>query len=484
MAIEFYKIPSGIRKPGKYFEINSRNAIQGLAANEISVCIIGQKTSSGSIAENTPTTVTDAGQAALYFGSGSVCHRMADAAFNANPYIDLDICAVDDNGSTQASGSVAFTGTATAAGSVDVWIGDQRISVGVSSGDTAATVGTAWYTAATQYTESLPVTMSDDAGGTITLTAKNAGTVGNYIPITKYQTTATGITTTVTAMSAGATDPDLDSDGTLDAIFPKHYDIIIVGLFDDDNLGYVSTHLQSVAGPLEQRGGIGVVGYSSIVGNAATVKTLAGTTLNEEYMTLCYIDYANSDDTPNTPPYELAAAYGAVIASETDPARPLNNIVLTGVSAPHIEDRFSRTEQEEFLDNGVTPLHVVPGEDVAIVRAISTYTTNSSSNPDPTWLDITTARTLFYLRQQLKLRLESRFPRAKLSARTPARVRTQILDVLRLTEELEITENLETWKDGVVVERNISDPNRLDCKIPADVVNGLHIIAGRIDLIL
>lgn len=474
-----------MRKPGKYFEFNARNALQGLAANDISVCIIGQKTSSGSIGENTPTEVTDSGQAALYFGSGSICHRMAISAFKANPYIDLDICAVDDNGSTgKATGTIAFSGEATAAGSVDVWIGDQRISVAVSSGDTAAAVGTAWYTAATEYTDSLPVTMVDGEAGTITFTAKNSGTVGNYIPITEYQTSATGITTTVTAMSTGATDPDLDSDGTLDAIFPKKYDVIIAGLFDETNLGYLSDHLQSVAGPLEQRGGIGAVGYSSIIGNAAAVKTLCGTTLNEEYMTLAYLDYANSDDVPNTPPYELAAAYGVVISSETDPARPLNDMILTGVSAPHIEDRFSRTEQEDFLDNGVTPLHVIPGEDVAIVRAISTYTTNSAGSPDPTWLDITTARTLFFLRQQLKLRLELRFPRSKLSSRTPARVRTQILDVLRSLESVEIIENVDIWKDGVVVERNASDPNRLDAKIPADVVNGLHLICGQISLIL
>lgn len=484
MAIEFYKIPTGIRKPGKYFEINSRNAIQGLTANDISVCIIAQRTSGGSIAENTPTTVTDAGQAALYFGNGSVAHRMAIAAFDANPYLSLDICAVDDNGSTKATGSLGFSGTATATGSVECWIGSQRISVGVSVGDTDANIGTAWYNAAQEYKDSLPVTMVDDTEGTITFTAKNAGTIGNYIPITEYQTTATGITTTATAMSGGATDPDLDSDGTLDAIFPESYDIIIVGLTDDTNLGYVSTHLQSVAGPLEQRGGIGVVGYSSIVGNSATVKTLCGTTLNEEYMTLAYLDYSNSDDVPNSPPYEIGAAYGAVIASETDPARPLNNLILNGISAPHIEDRFSRTEQEDFLDNGVTPLHVIPGEDVAIVRAISTYTTNANSTPDPTWLDITTARTLFYVRQQLKTRLELRFPRSKLSVRTPNRVKSQIIDVLRLLEEAEITENLDTWKDAIVVERNSSDANRLDCKIPADVVNGLHIIAGRLDLIL
>jgi len=38
--------------------------------------------------------------------------------------------------------------------------------------------------------------------------------------------------------------------------------------------------------------------------------------------------------------------------------------------------------------------------------------------------------------------------------------------------------------DGVIVERDSQDVNRLDAKIPVDVVNGLHVFAGRIDLIL
>ena len=38
--------------------------------------------------------------------------------------------------------------------------------------------------------------------------------------------------------------------------------------------------------------------------------------------------------------------------------------------------------------------------------------------------------------------------------------------------------------DGVMVERDLQDANRLDAKIPTDVGNGLHVFAGRIDLLL
>lgn len=51
-------------------------------------------------------------------------------------------------------------------------------------------------------------------------------------------------------------------------------------------------------------------------------------------------------------------------------------------------------------------------------------------------------------------------------------------------EDLEIVEEVDANKDGLIVERDLQDANRLNAKIPTDVVNGLHVFAGRIDLLL
>jgi phage tail sheath gpL-like len=77
-----------------------------------------------------------------------------------------------------------------------------------------------------------------------------------------------------------------------------------------------------------------------------------------------------------------------------------------------------------------------------------------------------------------------RFPREKLSTKTPPKVKSELLDVLFKLEDLEIVEEVDANKDGLVVEKDLQDPNRLDAKIPVDVVNGLHVFAGRIDLLL
>ena len=119
-----------------------------------------------------------------------------------------------------------------------------------------------------------------------------------------------------------------------------------------------------------------------------------------------------------------------------------------------------------------------------IVRAITTYTLDAQGIEDVSLLDTTTIATLDYVRKACRERVALRFPRAKLSSKTPDRVRNELIDVLLKLEELEIVEEVAANLDGLLVERDLQDANRLDAKIPADVVNGLHVFAGRIDLLL
>jgi phage tail sheath gpL-like len=173
-----------------------------------------------------------------------------------------------------------------------------------------------------------------------------------------------------------------------------------------------------------------------------------------------------------------------MIASEEDPARPLNTLVLTGIKVPPVTQRLGRTEQETALANGVTPLEVAAGDVIQIVRAVTTYTKSAAGATDVSLLDLTTIRTLYYVRMACRDRIRLRFPRSKLSKKTPEAVRGELLDVLLKLEELEIVEEVEANAVGLVVERSEQDVSRLNSSIPTDVVNGLHVFAGRIDLLL
>lgn len=468
--IEFEKIPSSIRKPGRYLEFNTSLAVRTLPANRQKMLIIAQRLAAGTVAALAPTAVFSDADAALYFGEGSTAHLMVRAAIKANPYLDLTVCAMDDSvGAVAAIGTITIANAATSSGYLRLYVGNHRVEIAIARNDAAAVVAAALNEELGKHPD-LPV-ISEIAGAVLTLTARNTGPVGNQIDITA-EVVAQGTTATVVPLANGFILPAPTA--ALAKVLSQQFDIIVMPYQGDFELNMLRDHLDLVSGPMEQRPGVGVFALDA---SLATATTLAAA-IDSGRMVCAYLRGTK------TPGYELAAAYAAVLASEEDPARPLNTLELKGVSVPDITQRLTRTEQEACLANGVAPLEVGPGERVQIVRAITTYLHNATGSDDISLLDVTTIRTLDYVRRALRERIALRFPRAKLSARTPGRVRAELLDVLKKLEELEIVEMVDDNKDGLIVERSGQDPNRLDSSIPADVVNGLHVYAARIDLLL
>lgn len=426
-----------------------------------------------SVAEKVPTQLFSDVEAAEYFGYGSQVHLMAKAAIEANPYVALSACALDDAGAgVAASGTITIDATAVAAGTLIVYIGYQTAQIAVAKDDTAAEIAQA-LAIQMQAQPNLPVMAAVDTSvaGKVNLTAKNKGVVGNSIGIA-YSITNAATTSTIVDMASGSGDPDVD--GALAEAVSEQYHLIATPYNDQTSLETLRDHLDLVSGPLEQRPAVGVYGFA---GALASATTLAGNVNHGRILSA----YARNT---KSLPLEIAAAMASVLAFEEDPARPLNTLELKKIHAPAIDDRLTRTEQESCLYNGVTPLEVGPGEKVQIVRAISTYIQDAQGIDDISLLDITTIRTLDYVRKACRERVALRFPREKLSSKTPPKVKSELLDVLFKLEDLEIVEEVDANKDGLIVERDLQDPNRLDAKIPTDVVNGLHVFAGRIDLLL
>ncbi|HDL8234138.1 TPA: phage tail sheath subtilisin-like domain-containing protein [Yersinia enterocolitica] len=467
--IAFDSIPSSIRKPGQYFEFNLKLAVRTLPANAQKVLILGQMLDSGTQPPLKPMSVFSADEAALSFGYGSIAHLMVMTAIKTYAYLDLTVIGISDAGAGQAAtGTLTITGPASAQGVVSLWVGDTRVDVAVSAADTAPVIAAALKAAVDNQPE-LPVNATV-AAGVLTLTAKNKGAAGNDIHL-KAQTTASGTTAVVVAMTGGAIDPDIAP--ALAAVIAAGHNVIISPFSTQSALTALRTHLDFVSGPMEQRGAVAAAGWA---GTLAAGTTLAES-INSGRITLGW--HKGSVRLPA----ELAAAYGACIASEEDPARPLNTLTLA-LDVTDIENRPGRTEQQNALYNGLAPFEVGAGDTVQIVRAITTYTRNATGVDDVSLLDLTTIRTLDYVRKACRERIALRFPREKLSTRTPPLVESELYDVLLKLEELEIVEEVEANKAALIVERDSQDSNRLNARIPTDVVNGLHVFAGRIDLYL
>lgn len=469
--INFEKIPASTRKPGVYAEWNTKLAVRNLPTNRQRVLLIAQHTTNlGAV--SALTDVYSAAEVAERYGAGSQAHLMADAAIKAYANAALSIITLADHSAgVAASGKITITGNATTQGVLRVGIGNADVlMVPVAAGDSADTVGKA-VKAAIAAQPGLPVSAAE-AAGVVTITAKNKGAEGNAIRLLAA-CTAAGISTTVTAMASGLVNPDIAA--ALNAVVAEGHHIIACGINDETNLLKLRAHLDTVSSPMEKRWAIGVYGQT---GTLAQATTLAGR-LNHGHIVSAWYR-----GTPSLP-CELAAAFAAVMASEEDPARPLNTLALNSIGVCESKDKTMRTEQENALYNGVTPIEISPaGTQAQIVRAITTYTKTANGTADESLLDVTTVRTLIYVSRACVDRIALRFPRDKLSDRTPPRVRSELIDVLMRCEELEILERVEENLPKLIVERDLQNTGMLNCRIPSDVVNGLHVVGMVVDLYL
>lgn len=469
--ITFDQIPDTQRTPGVFTEFDTSTAVRTLASNPQTVVLLAQRLASGTYKDNEAMPVFSDAQAATLFGRGSQAHLMVHEAINAYRYLQLSVMPLDDNatGGIAATTTITLTGPSTGTGQNSVWIMGQRIDVATTT-SLDATAMASRLASAINANKDLPVTAGATAG-VVTLTARNKGTWGNEIAV-RVATTVPGVTIATATGTAGAGDPDIAP--ALAAIFGAGFTVVVTPFASADALAALRDFVDAVSGPLEQRGATGVAGWN---GSLATATTLAGD-VNEGRITF---GWHNGSQLPGA---IIAAGYAAVIASQNDPAKPYDDLPISGLDVTPLSSRPGRNEIENALWNGVTPLEVGTGNQVRIVRAISTYTTSPDGAADPSLLDITSMRTLDYVRLAIDNRIALRFPQQKNTPRVGKAVRSEILNVLYQLQDMEVVENVDQYKDGIVYQVSSTDSSRLNFRIPVNIVSGLHVVASVIDMIL
>jgi phage tail sheath gpL-like len=192
-----------------------------------------------------------------------------------------------------------------------------------------------------------------------------------------------------------------------------------------------------------------------------------------------------------TPPWVWAAVVGAIDAYEPDPARPRQTLALPGILPPNPDVRFTLSERNILLHDGISTFLVDQGGNVSIERLITTYQTNALGVEDISYLDIETMRTIAFLRYSVRSRIALKFPRHKLANDgtnfgagqaivTPKIIRAELIALFQQWEEAGLAEDIDQFKTDLIVERNGSDPNRVDALIPPNVVNQFRVFAAAI----
>lgn len=488
MAISFDSIPANLRTPGCFIEFN--NELAGATSIEFQAVMFAQKLSAGSAAANVPVLVTSPAQATVLFGRGSMAALMVAAYLAINSSIPLMVIPqVDLVAGTAAVGSITVDTAATGAGTLALYLGGVLVQVGVASGDAVDDIAIA-IAAAINANADLPVTAAVDGvdDEKVNITARHKGEVFNGFDIrANYygERMPAGVTVTCVSLTGGSGNPDM-ADG-IDAMGDEWFNWAIVPYTDTANLTQLKTALDNRWGPMQQIGCRAFAAYAGTLANTGTF----GNGHNSPHLSVMAI---GSSPTPVC----LAAAINAAVGSASlsiDPARPLQTLVLPGMQAPALADRWTRSERNILLYDGISTHSVDKDGTCRIERQITTYQTNAASLPDASYLDINTPETLERIRYLQRTTIMQKYPRHKLADDgtqygagqaiiTPSIIKGELLALYRDMEELGWVEDFETYKANLIVERDPTDRNRINWRDTPNLVNQARVFAGKQQFIL
>ncbi len=395
-------------KPGAYMEVKPSYDRMGLAEYPARAVIFTQMLASGTAQPLRLYQITQPEQGTALFGAGSVGQQMVRAWKKGNRITEVWAIACEDHAEGQAAtGSFAITGPATAAGPVAVYINEVRIPVAVLVGTTAAQIATSLAAAMTLMPD-LPVT-AQAANGTLTLTAKHKGEVGNGNDLAVGRLVGDfipeGVGITVAPMTGGATNPDVED--ALDVIAGQWFTDWVLPWDDANNFAKLSGELAAryqAMGKLDAHAHVGCRGaFSSLL-------TKGGLT-NSPFISLC-----GAKNSPS-PPWVWAATQAAVATFQltNDPSRQLRGLVLPGVKAPDEQDLFEETEQNLLLKGGMSTFSRLADGTVSLDRVVTTYKRSTLNVEDRAWLDIMVPKTCSRIRYDWNAYVDLTYPRAKLA---------------------------------------------------------------------
>lgn len=390
--------PSQNRVPGAYAVVDATHANTAQEAQR--TLLIGQMLPGGTAAPNVTVISAGVGDAQSAFGPGSELAIMLERYRALDPNGEVWCLPLSDAvASTASAATLAFTGTATATYTLPLYIDGHYVPVGGSVGDTAAMLATNAATAVNAWASSggNPLSWTAAAAfGTVTLTARNKGTLANQGSVLlSYGGTAAGqgqpgstnvpgITAVITGPSGGATDPTLTT--ALANLPAETFDFICSPYNDSVSLAATTAFLSDASGrwlwSTELFGGV----FTAKNGTFST-RTTWGTALNDQHLSGIGAYGSPSPDWHWAVDYCAAAA----VSLRANPAVPVGGLgggVALNVMAPPLAQRDVFAEWNTLLFDGVSAYTINSSNIVQVKRAITTYQKNAGGAPDNSYLDV------------------------------------------------------------------------------------------------
>lgn len=450
----------------------------------LSMACVGIMGADGTATAATVYDVSDVNEAETLFGVGSELTLMLKKALETcqalkqGPAIKaVGITAPVGGGAVARTTTLTFAGTATESGYAFFEIAGRQFGVGVSSGDTAATVSSNAKALIDAELHDLPVT-AGVAPPVVTLTHNHLGENGNDV-ITRAGAQPAGITLVVAAGVAGVGVSDITA--SLDALAGIDVDGIAIANHKAADITDALTHVESMWGPAEKKWRWLFIGEN---GTMATATALADAANHHA------IVISNCEQSASLPG-EIAAATCAAVFSRERPNAGYNKQRLPLAPCP-IAYAYTNTEVETGIAAGLVVL--TPVEDVRsktvlagvlrIERLVTTKTLDDDDNPFEVLRDIGVSRTGAYLARQADINYTNKFgpsaddPDGVLNTDdTKDRIRDMLANLLYDAESLRIVKNVEDDLALLQIEDDEIVVGRLDIDLPYTVVGLVHQLA-------
>ncbi len=477
-------ISTSTRTPLFYAELDNSMANTSTGSNKS--LLIGIMSSAGTAKENAPILINTSAAAKTKFGCGSQLALMVDAYRDQDPNGEL-YCVAQKLTSAQSTGTVTIVGTALESGTIAFYVGSTKVAVDVAAGDAPATIATALATAVNKLPD-LPVSaaVNESVSTQVDITCKCGGAYGDDIPLGLNlqgdiggESDINGVTVEIVPMDNGA--GALKLADAFACLGDEAYMFVGIAENDATALDAVQTEFNDDSG----RWSPSKMQYGHVfTAKRGTDEDLVafGKTRNNQHTTVFGIEPKMAD-----PAFIVAAAATGREAYyiNSDPARPTQTGPLVNLMAPAVEDRFNKTTRESLLHNGIATLYVNGGY-VRIERPITTYQMNAFGAEDNSYLDSETLFTNAKIITTLQTAVTSKYARHKLASDgtrfgagqaivTPSIIRAEFIAQYAAMETLGLVENATLFAENLIVERNATDPNRVDVLFPPDLVNQLRV---------
>lgn len=484
-----------VKTPGFALSVNLLGGLPSSAASTPRALIMAPKSAAGTITAGSQLVrgVSGPDEVRTLLGPGNPGHLCAVQLFKAHPLAKVDVIAPAVSGGVVATGTVTFGGTVTSNMVVRFWIKGVQIDLTWNVGTVVTDAGEEFEALVNAQADALPVT-ANNSSGTVTLTFKIAGPIGN--DVTMYYEILEGAGGTVALsganLASGATEPTFAT--ALGNVVSYEYDFIIPCVSNADaqsasatsNPGRVKTHIDTYDTGLSAKLQQSIVGVTGALSDAIT--GVNGRNFGPMQYAFCMAGKSLGCE------FAGWEAGRRMLREEADPAvnRIGDNENIAGLYGAHdlVADKPTDAEVEQALGEGLSIFNYDAQGDLYLVAPITTYSQDASGNADSRLFYVSKVSGAYALAKALRRQLPIEYAGAKISEDLTAddepppagvvqvrEVKASVVQVCRDYVRRGVLNKAKfeaaITSGDLMVRINPDNASQVDIAIPADIVDPL-----------